>query len=101
MNIYRYEDSFTTAGMDISIREFFVLSETPKGKWIQSTNGLYRRWMKNNTKRKYAHETKKQAIESYIHRKNRQIQILESQLNKAKIALNKAKVKQNMLIKSD
>jgi hypothetical protein len=98
--LYRYETSSMGYG-EVELRQFEVLSETPKGYWIVEAfhyaNGWIgdpshtkKRWVSKDGFRRFAHVLKKDAMISFQYRKRSQIRILERQLEMAKSALKKA-----------
>lgn len=87
MEFYRYEDIVTDLDeVQIRLRTFQLIKETPFGYWIAYVRGR-KKWMKKLSHRKYACLTKVEAMESFIARKKKQILILKAQLNVAEIAL--------------
>lgn len=78
---------------------FEVLSETPKGYWI-NTDGFYskdfpefkpfKKWVSKTSIKSYTKLSKKEALDSYIARKRKQIKILESGLSIAKLGIENA-----------
>ena len=69
--------------------EFDIISETPKGIWL-GIFGDKHRWMSNTSKSKYAHPSKTEALDAFIHRKKKQIKILEWNLSEARLGLEMA-----------
>jgi hypothetical protein len=69
---------------------FKIIKRTPRGAWIQ-VNHNDKKFILLNARRKWAHETKADALESFRHRKLHQIAILKHQLFVAKEALKSAK----------
>ncbi len=65
--------------------EYPVLKHTPKGVW-RDNYGKKRFVLKDGLKR-FALPTKKEALESYIRRKKKQIQLLNHQLETARLCL--------------
>lgn len=60
---------------------YVVTKRTPKGAWLGST------FVRLDARKRFACETEKEAIESYIARKRRQVNILSSQLEEAERGL--------------
>lgn len=98
MRLYRVEGkisiSFPISDYDenpirhhnIHIHEFDVLSETKEGYWINmgmTFNGEppIKKWVSKSSKKRFAYPTRKEAYESFMARKKRQIKILGSQIN--------------------
>lgn len=69
----------------IHLQEFDVLRETKCGVWIES-NGI-EKFVNLNKHKKFALETKEEAMESFILRKKAQVRILSTQLKKTQEAL--------------
>jgi hypothetical protein len=82
---YRYEDTRTTNGIHVYLREFNVVRYTPQGAWIEQYG--HGRFVLRNSRKRYACPSKEEALESFRARKKRQIKILTSQLERAKLAL--------------
>ena len=75
---------------NICFKKYAIIKETKCGVWICETYGK-KRFINVNAKKQWACLTKELAIESFISRKNRQISILNSQLEQAKEHLKLAK----------
>jgi len=79
----------------VELLEFNLFSETPKGYWIGygGFEGLrgHKKWIGKTAKKRYAHPTKKEALQSFIKRKEKQVKILKYQLMSAEFALSTAK----------
>jgi len=92
MRLYRY-DSY---GQNYTcLREFEVEKETPCGYWIREDFGgdcqsMQTRWMSKEARRPYARMTKDDALEHFKRRKQRQIEILQGQLQRTIFVLAKA-----------
>jgi hypothetical protein len=76
---------FTTS--KIHYYKFKVVSETPKGYWIEL---LSKKWVPKEGKNVYARLTKKEALNDLICKKQRQIKILKTNLNIAQSYLTQA-----------
>lgn len=102
---YRYEDHRESLGVDqwdnpypgfrsvVTLSEFSVLRHTPKGVWLTNKGlwgGTSRHFVRNEARKRFACPTKEDALESYIARKKRQIQILEDQVKHATNCLDQA-----------
>jgi hypothetical protein len=88
---YRYSDMHNNSGAHIELSEFVLLRETPCGYWITSNwyerlpkpwpPGIERsaerskKWISKTSRKKYAYETKQEALKSFKHRKERQINL--------------------------
>lgn len=90
MELYRYErrsaDYFQPR---ISLEEFEVLSETPKGYWINiyhffNDRKMGMKWVSKTGKKRFAYPTKEEALESFRARTSRCIKILTARLEDAK-----------------
>jgi hypothetical protein len=84
--------SFSVAYLDYEI--YIISSVTPKGCWVvsKSLNHLddvkkYRKFIRNDGKKKFAYPTREEARLAFCYRKRSQITILERQLEKARISL--------------
>lgn len=96
----------------LDLREYRIIRETPKGFWIWIGWGLYEnnlpniynegsdakeyatkqlkaglKWVSNDSKKRFAYPTKKEAQINFQKRKQRHIKILKSQLSRAEDAL--------------
>jgi hypothetical protein len=110
MKFYRYEAVEYSAGVDqfdepirklfpdpkIELRTFNLHKETPKGYWIgygHPDNGLqsHSKWVSKTAKKRYAYPTKEEAMNNYIKRTEKRIEILKSQLQECQFGLSKAK----------
>lgn len=99
MELYRYDDS-ALYGSGFEVRKFEVIKETPKGYWIlekweysfqtDMDDEENKRWVSKNGRKRYAHPTKKEALQYYQYRKRSQIRHLEARLHWARKALTKA-----------
>lgn len=96
MTFYRFEDYGVSVGSEefgfssrreLSLREFQVIKETPKGAWIQMTFCGDKRFVRLDARKQYACPTIELARQSFIARKKRQIKILTKQLRNAEEAL--------------
>lgn len=101
MKWYRIEDHLVSAGVDefdnplgpaqlqISVREFEVEKETPKGVWLRST--FFRRFVLRDARKKYACPSKEAALESFLARKKKQRNIYAARVARAENAMSLAK----------
>lgn len=100
--LYRYEDSYDCGGFDmdgdwipgplstrVHLAEYTIKKFTPCGAWIRY--GTKDKFVNFKTKKKFACITPKEALESFLARKAKQIQILQNQLERATEALEKGK----------
>ena len=80
----------------LELDTYQVTSHTPEGVWLDIPFSG-RRWVSLTTRRRYAHPTKAEALEAFIHRKQRQIDILSSRLAQAKHASQLSEAEKNRL----
>lgn len=103
MYLYRYVDNRLSYESRIKEEIYEVIKETPKSYLIRkmdahslnrrimiSTISYPKKWIRKNTRRKFAFETKEEAMRHYRFKKRAQVRILESQLLKAKRRLEAA-----------
>ena len=100
--LYRYDDIAYSVGVDecdnplpgynlqARLTQYRITKYTPKGCWITDDwpylNGQWKRFVNFSTRKQFACRTKQVALESFRKRKNRQIEILTEQLERAKRA---------------
>lgn len=74
------------------LHHFSVIKETPCGVWIKlysdNINGICKKFILTNARKKYACPTIEEARESFMARKQRQIIIYKQKLERARIALS-------------
>lgn len=92
--LYRCEgevsDSFMSfVSYRIVFRKHFIIKETPCGYWVEDRH-YWKKWVSKDGRKRFAHLTKKEALFAFKKRKEKQIQILESQLHGAKQMLTEA-----------
>lgn len=75
-------DMYGTSAPQIRIDRFEIIRRTEKGAWICSVSG--KRFILLTARKRFACETEKEAVESMIARRNRQIRIIEKQLERCK-----------------
>lgn len=80
--LYRYRESHYADG-GIYCEKYNIVKVTPKGAWIELYPGK-NRFVKNDSKKKYASTTEYLALNDFIARKKRQIKILSAMLDYAK-----------------
>jgi len=93
VKLYRYEshtqvDSFNHCTAVLKLEEFEVVKETAKGHVIEDY-GL-KRFVLLNAVKHYACTTKEEALQSFIARKKKEIEIYKTKLLKAETALGEA-----------
>jgi len=96
----QFDDPLPGYRLELQMWEYPIIKRTEKGAWI-SLNPWFtfddshfqcgKRFVLLTAKKKYACPTKQEALESFIARKHRQIEIYEARLEQAKKALEKAK----------
>lgn len=101
MYLYRYRDRFYSyEGVKIELEKYKVIKETPQGYWISKVLEYYtmetfvtddKKWIGKNSIKKFAFETRKDAMRNFRFRKAAQVRILEERLYIAKVAYEKAK----------
>jgi hypothetical protein len=100
---YRYESRFYVSLSDddyqsvnnlfgtsceVAFEEYEVFKKTAKGVWVQDKYGCgYKKFILNKAKKRFAYPTKKQALESFIKRKQSQLKHLERGLRDTNYAL--------------
>lgn len=95
--LYRYReqqiDGFTgnkpvnaVKAMRLYLDSYPVIKTTPCGCWIDRGYG-YKKFVNLNSRKKWAHESIEDAMQSFIARKESQVAILRHQLLKAESAL--------------
>jgi hypothetical protein len=81
-------------GLPFEVNKMKVLQETEHSFLLQRSEFLHEKMfakrMFKNANNRYAFETKKEAMENYIKRKNYHIKCLKSNLNEAEYQLKKA-----------
>ena len=91
---YDYHPGMTWASYEnLYLYSLPVLKQTPRGFWVEDHGALRRnkrRFVLENSRKKYAATTPKLALESFIAKKESQIGILTAQLEGAKEALKAA-----------
>ena len=98
--LYRFEDHRVSVGYDeindcsigsraeVTLRAYKIIKRTPKGAWIQDF--CRKRFVRLTARKKFACETREEALESFRARKRRQIRILQEQIGHARSALSRA-----------
>lgn len=87
----------------VQLRTYNLFKETPKGYWIgygSLNEGKLRsqgHWISKTSKKRFAYPTKKEALENFIKRNERQIKILEFNIWFCKAAISIAKAKINFV----
>lgn len=113
MKFYRYEHfafrdpyGFSIIS-DITEKIFHLVKETPCGWWIHEIAGYANmddrwkefwgkpKWVSKTARKRYAYPTREEALTSFIARKRRQIEIMETELEGARLALAMAEEKKS------
>lgn len=90
----------------LECREYVLIKETPKGYWVgfcpykpQYDNWKYiwKKWIPKKAKKRFAYPTKEEALNNYILRTERRINILNKQIEFCMSALSIAKSKKEMI----
>jgi hypothetical protein len=104
--LYRY-DVVTYASMDsdeysrktfpntkLELRTYQVLSETTKGVWIVlgDISWLHgtKKWVSSTSRKRFAHPTKLEALEAYIKRAERRVEILTAHITQCSTGISLA-----------
>ena len=81
--------------VEVYYSSFRVISTTPKGKWIvyewvdytdEESIKRYKRFVLDKGKKRYAYETREGARIAFLARKQRQVELLKAQLQKAELS---------------
>ena len=86
-------DRFSRAEVRVSCYEYVVVRKTPKGAWIAFSKNSHRdswKFVLDNATKRFAHETREKALESFRYRKQRQAEIYRKRLKQVEQALFKA-----------
>lgn len=85
--LYRYEDLHYADCLNVQVilREFLITKTTPRGAWVDNCGTP--RFVLSGAYKRFACPTKKEAIDSFIARKKRQVRILMAQREIAQKAL--------------
>lgn len=91
--LFRYVDNLCyelfVDGTELELKEYLIVKETPKGNWIRE-HGMYGKpkFVLKGYGKRFAHETKEMALNSFICRKKRQIIINKEIIKRAKHSLS-------------
>ena len=91
---YRYDLERTYSGsedsthIELVVLTYEVVKTTAQGEWVRPSGDSYAkpRFVLRNARKKFAHADKKAALAAFIRRRDRQISILEHQLDEARRA---------------
>lgn len=88
---YRYVDLITEEGVELYLEEYTEIKKTPCGAWVQMFymgHGIHqKRFVLDGPGRRLCHQTKEQAWESFKLRKKWQASRAQTQLDRAKYAI--------------
>ena len=82
---YRYNVLNCASGIKLELQRIPVFKQTAKGVWLG--NKWDKRFVLNDSRKKYAYPTESEALEGFIRRKQRYLAILRSQMHSTRIAL--------------
>ncbi len=93
---YRYRDYSYGPFTHVVCDKFVVVKKTARGAWIVPDHGTFstsmgRHFVLDNAKKRFAYPTRLLALESFLARKTRQIQIYTGRLEDARRALAQGK----------
>jgi len=95
VQLYRYDSVNQSRSVELRLRTFNVLKETPCGYWVSewahlmpvSMKDVYdRRWVSKTGRKRLCYALKSDAMDSFMIRKQRHLDILTHQLKIATIA---------------
>ncbi len=95
MKLYRYDSINCQRTVELRLRTFTVIKETPCGYWVSEwaytalagdANCLDKRWVSKTGRKRFCYTTKSKAMDSFLIRKRRHLDILTHQLKIAAIA---------------
>lgn len=86
MVLYRYERDnppyYTYDPYIVILKEFEVIKETPKGFWVNDDYGVKKFVLNSeNSRKRFAYETKEQALSNFIARTEKSIKLTKLRLN--------------------
>lgn len=76
--------------LEVRVREFEVVRETPKGVWLAPGWGGRPRFVLRDSRKRYACPTVEEAHESFLARKRRHLRILRAQVESVEEAIRHA-----------
>lgn len=97
MKLYRYEktchdetllDWHGNSNVTVDLTEYEVQKTTLYGYWIKVNGKL--KWTSSNSKRRYAYDTKEEALKSFIKGAERSIHIMNHYIAYTKLAIEYA-----------
>lgn len=98
-------NDFLGSTCEVACEEYEVLKKTAKGVWVQDKYGCgYKKFVLNCARKRFAYPTKKQALESFIKRKQSQLKHLQRGLRDTNYSLSialKMNIEEDKNIKGD
>jgi hypothetical protein len=87
---YRYQESITDNGIMLILSEFIETKNTKCGAWVVEKNWATgkKRFVLDGVGKRYCHETKEMAFDSYKMRKKSQLRYAQNALDIATFAIN-------------
>ena len=77
----------------LELRTYDLIKETEKGYWIGYKGFSFKKWIPKKSKKRYAYPTKEEALQNFIARTKRRVDILKRQIDCCKIAISLAERK--------
>jgi len=96
MIFYRYDIAYNLQnGVELVLYKYDLLKETPQGYWIVpdlrwhslADKSKHKRWVHKVSRKRFAYPTKKEALNSFIIRKKKQIIYCKRDMRNAERAL--------------
>lgn len=86
VQFFGYTDSLWTDGdCKPYLSTYLLVRETPKGYWLRNEHFYGDEfWVSKTSRKRRAYPTKEEALNGYLHRKRRQVLILNGRLSAAK-----------------
>ena len=86
---YRYEEQIYDSGVKLNLREFNELKKTKCGSWVIEACWWpgKKRFVLDGIGKRYCHETKEMAFDSYIMRKKSQLRHAQNALDISKFMI--------------
>lgn len=97
--LYRYESKrwsvcvdsemeIFTSRLELCLKSYNIVSETPCGYWITFCSGTKDKWVSKTSRKRFAYPSKEEAKEAYRQRKLAYIRHSQSRLKRAKEELS-------------
>ena len=92
LGVNEYDDPLPGYNLKIHLRKLRILKRTPQGAWVSLYGDHFedKKFVRLTARKRYACQTKQEALKSFRARKLAQIRILEGQMKKARLALKLA-----------